>query len=355
MNNKKTDNECKKKYGQFYTTNYNYILDCINIPKNIKYIIEPFVGKGDLINYINSEISNSEISNYEIEYYDIDPKITGTIKRDTIKNPPNYNNKFVITNPPYLARNKSNDKELYDMYNTNDLYKCFLFELIKQEPSGGIIIIPLNFWCSIRENDIKLRKKFIDKFNIIRVNVFEEKVFNDTSYTICSILFTINSIKQKDNIKFVIYPSKKEYNFLINETNNYTIGGEIYKLPNNNKYKIGRLIKGMKPNTNILLKCIDNNIKNKISLSIVKDTDIYYDKTKNKSERSYATITIEPNITLHEQKKLVINFNNFLEKERDKYNSLFLNNYRESNSIARKRISFELVYTIISHLLENYQ
>ena len=35
------------------------------------------------------------------------------IKRDTILNPPNYNNKFIITNPPYLARNKSKDKTLF--------------------------------------------------------------------------------------------------------------------------------------------------------------------------------------------------------------------------------------------------
>ena len=33
--------------------------------------------------------------------------------------------------------------------------------------------------------------------------------------------------------------------------------------------------------------------------------------------------------------------NKFLNEKRDEYNSLFLTNYRESNSIARKRISFK--------------
>lgn len=36
---------------------------------------------------------------------------------------------------------------------------------------------------------------------------------------------------------------------------------------------------------------------------------------------------------------------------REKYNSLFLTNYRESKKISRKRISFKLVYNICNYLL----
>ena len=45
--------------------------------------------------------------------------------------------------------------------------------------------------------------------------------------------------------------------------------------------------------------------------------------------------------------------NTFLAEQRKKYHSLFLTNYRESKDIARKRISFELVYSIIEYLLES--
>lgn len=338
----------KKQLGQFYTTNYQYILDGLRIPKKIKHIIEPFVGNGDLLNYINESGKK-----YKIEHYDIDPKITGTIQRDTIKNPPDYNNKFIITNPPYLARNKSTNKELFDLYDTNDLYKCFMLELTRQNPQGGILIIPLNFWSSIRAGDIKLRQQFIERFHVIRVNIFEEQVFNDTSYAICSFLFIQRTLTEDYQIPFIIYPQKKEYYLALNKTNDYTIGGEIYKIPTNPSYKIGRLIKGMTPNTNILLKCIDDNINSKLGLSIVDDSEIFYDNTPNKTERSYASIMIEPAITSERQKKLVSDFNAFLEQNREKYNSLFLTNYRESNSIARKRISFELAYDIIGYLLLN--
>ena len=67
---------------------------------------------------------------YNIELYDIEPKYNDTIKKDTLLEPPIYDNKFVLTNPPYLARNKNEDKTLYDKYNTNDLYKCFIINLI---------------------------------------------------------------------------------------------------------------------------------------------------------------------------------------------------------------------------------
>ena len=83
----------------------------------------------------------------------------------------------------------------------------------------------------------------------------------------------------------------------------------------------------------------------------MEDCDIFYDNTPNKTERSYATITIEPKISLAIQESLVLDFNTFIEQNREKYNSLFLTNYRESNTIARKRISFDLAYAIINHLI----
>ena len=173
----------KSKLGQFYTTNYEYILQNLIIPEETTCIIEPFAGNGDLLNFIKNK------DKYTIESYDIEPKQDYIIKRDTLKNPPNYDNKFVLTNPPYLARNKCDDKEIYNKYNTNDLYKCFLLDIIDSNCLGGIIIIPLNFISSIRKSDIELRKLFLEKFNIVNLNIFEEQVFNDTKYSVCSFQF----------------------------------------------------------------------------------------------------------------------------------------------------------------------
>ena len=205
----------KKNLGQFYTKNYSYILNNLNIPEKTTKIIEPFAGEGDLLEFIKKKC--------DIECYDIDPKKKFIINRDTLLNPPDYSNKFVLTNPPYLARNKSVEKGIFDKYNQNDLYKCFLLELTHNTCSGGILIIPLNFWCSIRKSDIELRKKFLAIYDILTINIFEEKVFKDTSYSICSFQFEKKEGTKKNIINFYIYPEGKKINFELCEENNFTI------------------------------------------------------------------------------------------------------------------------------------
>lgn len=338
----------KGQLGQFYTTRYDYILSNMSIPDFVKKIIEPFVGSGDLLQFIK----NKEL--YTIECYDIDPHYDNAIQQDTLLHPPSYENTFVLTNPPYLARNKSTDKTLYDKYECNDLYKCFLYSLIQDVCQGGIIILPLNFMCSIRKADVELRKQFLSVYSIQLVNIFEEQVFDDTSYAVCSMYFINKSSDYhvEEDIQIHIYPSKKELTLKLNEDNNYTIGGEIYKLPMNSTYKIQRATKTNQTNmTNILLKCIDDSATTMLGFQYVSDEKRFIDSTPKLSARSYATLLINTELTSDQQKALVKNMNEYIKDKRMKYNSLFLTNYRDSNTIARKRISFDLAFKICNHVL----
>lgn len=349
MNTIKNENDIEKQnkikkheFGQFFTTNYKYILSNLYVPKNIKNIIEPFCGNGNLLKII-------EKKDYTVKCYDIEPRHEYIVKRDTIRDPPNYSNAFIITNPPYLSRNKSENKEMFDKYDVNDLYKCHIKDLLVNNPIGGIIIIPLNFWCSIRNMDIELRKKFLNTYIINQLNIFEEQVFDDTTYTVCSFQYEYKP-DSNQSIPITIYPSKKKIDILLNEENNYTIGGEIYNITENTDHKITRLSEKEIPNTNLVLKSIDDNKNSKIKLEYVSDDKIYYGKT---SSRTYATLKITPQINEDLQKKIAIEFNEYLNEKREKYNSLFLTNYRESKTIARKRISFTLAYKIVGMLLNN--
>lgn len=347
-NNKK---QHKHKLGQYFTSNYEYILQNFRIPNEIQTIIEPFTGNGDLLNFI------SDKTKYTIECYDIEPRNTHTVQRDTILVPPCYLNKFVLSNPPYIARNKSDEKTLFDKYDVNDLYKCFIKEILMNCALGGIIIIPLNFWCSIRKKDAKLRKDFLEVYSVIHMNIFEEQVFQDTTATVCSFQFELKPKKEmnsNNNIPIAIFPTQKKMTISLNPENNYTIGGDLYQLETSGCYTITRLTSKNqnKKNTNILAKCIDDNKNNKIKLSIVNDADIYIDNTPNNSSRTYATLIIEPEIDLEKQITLVKQWNEFIETNRDKYHSLFLTNFRESSDIGRKRISFELVYRIAEYILD---
>jgi hypothetical protein len=333
--------------GQYMTTNQQYILQNLHIPSDITHIVEPFAGNKDLLNFIQ------DTSKYEIEMFDIEPQSPDIVSQDTISSPPIYTNKFVLTNPPYLARNKSQYKELFDKYNVNDLYKCFLSELLSDNaPVGGIIIIPLNFWSSIRKADIQLRKQFLDKYEIIHLNIFEEQVFNDTTTTVCSFQFTLrHETVHPLFMPITIFPSQLQLSVSLSPENNYTVGGEIYNLKINTAYSISRITRKKYTTdglTNMLVKCIDDSADNTIQLSMA---DVYVDETPNQSARTYATLVIQPPISKERQVQIVRDFNHLLNAYREKYHSLFLSNYRESKDIARKRISFELVYQIVAHLL----
>ena len=339
----------KRKLGQYYTINNEYILQGLELPSSSS-IIEPFAGNGDLLSIV------PEAKRDRVECYDIDPKQDYIVERDTLLHPPNYKGKFVLTNPPFLARNKSKDKSIYDKYAVNDLYKCFLKQLMEEpskSPVGGIVILPLNFWSSNRKADVKLREDFFTNFEVLRVNVFEEQVFPDTSSTVCSLSFKRGSSIEKE-IRMYLFPERKTTKFIRyvpSKCNLFMPGGEIFLL-DKSKYKIGRLTRGNDPfRTNILAKCIDDNANNPISLSIVSDDKIYVDNTVKSSARCYATLSVEPALTMTQQKRLVLLFNEYLNSHRKKYSSLFLTNYRESKDIARKRMGFELMYSIVSHLL----
>ena len=245
----------KKKLGQFYTTNADYILQNLNIPINLP-LIEPFVGNGDLIKWTNVD---------NIEMYDIDPKIENCLKRDTLINPPNYNDKFVITNPPYLAKNKTKEREVFNKYETDDLYKAAILSFIEGNVFGGILIIPLNF---ISQHSNKLRKIFFEKYHITKLNIFEEKVFDDTAYTICSFEF-YRGKKIKNEIDTIIFPSNKNIKLILREEEDWSIGKNLFPKIKSN-YNIRRLVEGdSKPNNNLFFYAIDGgSMETRIRLSL---------------------------------------------------------------------------------------
>lgn len=338
----------KQSLGQFYTTNVVYILQHLSIPKTTSHIIEPFSGNGDLVRWANMST--------EMECYDIDPKQEYIVQRDTILEPPSYIGKFVLTNPPYLARNKSANKTAFDKYKTNDLYKCVIQEWLQTEnrPNGGILIIPLNFWSSIRKSDVELRASFLRIYNIVHLNIFEESVFDDTTTTVCSFQFQLR-IDHSVKIPVCMFPDNSQICVSLCEENSYTIGGEIYKLATKHRYTITRLTSRNveKQNTQIRVKCIDDNATHLIGWTI--EPDVYIDDTPNQTARTYATLVIEPPISLEIQKKVAYKCNELLNGFREKYHSLFLSNYRESKDIARKRISFDLVYLITEYVLDTLE
>lgn len=332
----------KKNLGQYYTTNRDVILTGMKVPEE-ETVIEPFVGNGDLVSNIPEE---------RLECYDINPecKYSSFIQRDVFLDPPSYNGKYVITNPPYLARNKASDKTVFDKYNQNDLYKCFLSQLISSSCLGAILVLPLNFWCSVRTGDVELRKKFVEKFRITRLNIFEERVFDDTSSAISCVQIEPTTRNRRFPLFMFSKDDIERRKIFLSEENRFTVGGEMFYLPRSNykitRYGIGDDIPKNNDITNIVIRCIDTT--ELIKAEMVSDENRYKDSSRNKSARSFFTPVISPSISLQKQERLVNEFNKFLNTKREETFSLFLPAYRER---TRKRLPFELAFSILSHLL----
>lgn len=342
----------KKTKGQFYTTHSSYILDGFPAPpEDVRCIMEPFAGKGDLLEWVQKTGCT-----LPIEAYDIDPKCPFTEQRDTLMDPPNYADSWIITNPPYLARNKSDKKELYDKYETNDLYKCFITSVVQQNNCrGGIFIIPAGFFFSPRDIDVRCRNEFMKRFQITRVKYFEETVFDDTTTTIVAFSFEKSPVElSEQEVEWWMMPSNTKKVFAMSKENDWIIGGDIYRLTVPESMSVRRHVEGLplkqgEQQTFITLNALDSGSQEgRIGLSYRKD-HVYPAKD---CSRTYATFRMMGRtLSEEEQIRLCEEFNAFLEKKREETWSLFLPQFRESKEYARKRIPFELAYRIFLHLI----
>jgi hypothetical protein len=344
----------KRENGQFYTTNAKYILQDLwetNPPtKDVSHIIEPFAGQGDLLEWLVEQKNTLPVIAYDIE-----PKRDDIIFRDTLENPPDYKGTWVITNPPYFARNKNDNKSIYDKYETNDLYKCFIYSLI--DCAGGIIIIPAGFFFSPRKIDIRCREIFLSRYKVFAVRYFEETVFKDTNTTVVAISFKRSEIKlENQDITWHIMPLDIQKTFRLNTKSGWIIGGCIYNLQICKDLSIKRYVSDIKVKdgeqlTSMTLNALDSGT---MSGRIRLEYKLGYVYPAKNCSRTFATLIVSGRtLSEDEQINACAEFNQYLEQEREKYHSLFLPQYRESKLYARKRIPFELAYRILNHVFSS--
>ena len=343
-----TPNE-KKTKGQFYTVNSSYILDGLYMPTSARRVIEPFAGQGDLLEWL---VQNN--NTLPIESYDIDPKKEGIVQRDTLMFPPDYKDAWILTNPPYLARNKCNTKEIFDKYATNDLYKCFITSLTKQEScAGGIFIIPAGFFLSPRDLDTRCRNDFLSKYKLLKVKYFEETVFPDTTTTVVAFAFEKSPVLLTEQyVEWISLPSGNTHIFKMSQEDGWIIGGDIYKLSVPEGVKVRRHVEGHKLYGNITFMTLSALDSGKQDGRICLEYKEGYVYPAMECSRTYATLCIlGKTLSTEEQKTICFEFNALVEKKRSETWSLFLPQFRESKEYARKRIPFELAYTIVRHLI----
>ncbi len=342
----------KKEKGQFYTTHSSYILEGFSLPsQSVRCILEPFAGKGDLLDWAKKKGWKGPI-----QAYDIEPKKEGTHQQDTLLEPPNYEQAWILTNPPFLARNKSQNKKIYDLYKINDLYKCFIRSVAQQNNCiGGLFIIPAGFFFSARHVDAQLRNEFLSNFKITKIKYFEETVFEDTTTTIVAFSFEKSMEPLSEQVvEWWKLPSNERKLFRMDSKFKWIVGGELYHLPIEPTIKIRRTVRGQalqenEQQTFMTLNALDSGTPDK-RISLLYHKGYIYDASE--SSRSFATLRILGKTLSEEEQIQICNaFNEFVEQKREETWSLCLPQFRESKEYARKRIPFELAYQIVNYLL----
>ena len=367
----------KAQLGQFFTTNSDYILQGLEGFVKNKEIIDPFAGNRDLMRWAKKHNIK------EIKGYDCDKNYVDNIEvvnRDSINNPERY--KFVLTNPPYLHKNKA-DKETKNKFFSGvhspfeDLYQVYIFSILDSEE--GILIVPLNFLCA--ENSKKIRNLFFEKLKIIKLNVFSQQVFKDTTYNVVSFYYRKKKdFNDKNKISAIIFPEKEKISFIIERKFDWQLGGnfinqvknaknylEIFRLTEDflksgnyeakmalqnikeiKNFNIDENVKNVLERNILLLRAIDSKNGKKIQLEDIREYDILGLVGKNTS-RNMAHIIFGQEVSIDEQEKLMREFNQELNRNRKKYFSFFLTNFRDN---GRKRISFDFTYKFLNYLYE---
>ena len=313
---------------QHYSTN-ELLLDGLKnfIPEN-SYIIEPFYGRGDLVKDFNIS-----------EYYDIAFDTDNPHYRDTLLSPPDYKDKYIITNPPYLAKNKAKDKTYFNLYLYDDLYKIALSTF--SAAKGGILVIPLNFFTD--ERSAAIRNKFLSEFSVKRLNVYLDAMFSNTDYNVCSFYFESAAAGSENIIPVYIYQNGTvitQGDIGLAQEYSYRLGGEFFFKLKKQKALFSRITEKNRDNpTHINIICID---KVGEPLHFYYSDEVYYGK---ESDRNLATLSSTLELNKELELQLIEKANFIINEFRCSTYNLPLTNFRDR---SRKRIGFTEAYKILS-------
>lgn len=363
----------KKDLGQFFTTNSDYILQGFEQNVRGKTVMDPFAGYGDLLDWAKRNGAKA------VSGLDIDPKMFDNriSFNDSLKSIPHTT--FNITNPPYLGRNKllAKMKSEYSM-EYDDLYLLSMKKIIDSNADEGIIIIPVNFFSA--ENSDGLRREFLTKYQIGRVNYFKEQVFEDTTYNVVAFYYTMKQPQSaKQTIEIITFPGGTRKTYDLEPEFNYRIAGrELHGVLTTPTLKIIRLteryaskhagpevVSGFFNDKNtvqlynvsaslkvaiesniLLLNCIDTRAGEDGWINLEDVRNLGQSCLVGKQTSRNTAYVLLPDVMLKDQEKIIPMFNNYFNALRRKYNSLFLTNFRDDD---RKRVSFEFCYKLISY------
>lgn len=395
--------------------------------------VDLFAGEGNLILPILKTISPEERVEFfknHIYLFDIQPDMVqkclknaevynipqeiakkNITQRDNLANFPIFLKKknypiFHITNPPYLYLGyirKHDETTMHLKYfekendGYQDLYQIAMMNDLKNGIEDLIYIIPSNFLFGAAVSN-KFRIDFLKYYNILKMFIFETKIFEFTGTNTCIGFFKRKNQVRSEPIEFVGIKIRKSGNFLNIKYNlkpefKYRGGSEFddfveqhrsinplnvkyyllnKEVENNKGFNKVRVIDSSNYISNAYLKIVlqvNDSLKEKITSNILYVRTVDTGSTEGRvglyeikkdfevesiyvSKNTYRTSPIhlffEPKITIEDQFLLKFYFNFFLEHFRTKLDSEFLTTYKYSNAeYTRKYLGLTQVRKLI--------
>jgi len=128
----------------------------------------------------------------------------------------------------------------------------------------------------------------------------------------------------------------------------YEIELAFQNIKDKKSLRISKDIKKLIEKNILFLRAIDSKNGKKIQLEDIREYGVAGLVGKNTS-RNMAHLIFKDAMSIKDQTELMNQFNEELNRERNKYLSFFLTNFRDNN---RKRISFELTYKFLNYIYD---
>ena len=310
----------KQKHGQFFTTNADELLKLYTHLVRDKDVIDPFAGDCDLLHFAASHGART------IEGHDLEPRHDYITARDSILDPPSFQGKFLLTNPPYLSSNKNKDKSAYELWGQNDLYKCHIASFVN-EIDEGIIILPTNF---LSESRTKARELFFSHYTITQCDYYYYQVFPNTTTGITVFYFRRDADTGERRFPCRVHYSKDDVQYIeihLERRYGWLYGKDFFEFTKDHERPTGKWT-GKESGflSNIVVGLLDAG-KHPQGLSINTGDPIVCNDTAFTTYQMVLAV----DLPLALQRRAVELFNENMQKFRHQYHGLFLSNYMGAN------------------------
>jgi hypothetical protein len=310
----------------------------------LQYTTRPPKGTIVVLPFANQETIEWLGDGYITLAYANQPRNTKIFQRDVFTNPPKFAGAYVVAQPPFTRRNDASDKAIFDLFGTDNLYKCFIKSLLRDFPLGGIIVLPFNFITGTRDSEIERRRRFFNMFDVKSLTIFSEieiEMFKpmvlefsrktENSLIQTSIPVTIVNTKTKNTIDTVWHTSIIKNRDFIKESSLFYC--KYSESPPANK-RIQVQIDSFDPNINDGFYLSKSN---PIALSLEN-----YDNSRKLVIKGYLSKRLK--------RRIVEDFNTHVKVWLNATDSLFINNILingNRESIIEVTLAMELIRRII--------